>query len=54
MHNCIGKFDYRIANPPFNVDGVKKDRITDDPRYALGIPRNDNANYLGFRTSTQL
>lgn len=46
MHNCVGKFDYCIANPPFNVDGVKKDRITDDPRYALGIPRNDNANYL--------
>ena len=45
-HNCIGKFDFCMANPPFNVDGVKKDRITDDPRYSFGIPRNDNANYL--------
>jgi type I restriction enzyme M protein len=46
MHNCIGKFDFCLANPPFNVDGVNKERITDDPRYSLGIPRSDNANYL--------
>ena len=46
LHNSINKFDYVMANPPFNVDGVDKERIKDDPRYALGIPRNDNANYL--------
>ncbi|WP_304036207.1 HsdM family class I SAM-dependent methyltransferase, partial [Mesonia mobilis] len=46
MHNSIGKFDFCLANPPFNVDGVRKDRINDDPRYSLGIPNTDNANYL--------
>lgn len=41
-----GKFDFVMANPPFNVSGVDKDRIADDPRFALGIPTPDNANYL--------
>ncbi len=45
-HDSVGKFDFVIANPPFNVDKVDKERIKDDPRYKLGIPRNDNANYL--------
>ncbi len=45
-HNCAGRFDFVLANPPFNVDKVDKERIKDDPRYKLGIPRNDNANYL--------
>jgi type I restriction enzyme M protein len=35
-----------MANPPFNVNGVDKERIKDDPRYKFGIPRADNANYL--------
>ena len=35
-----------MANPPFNVDGVDKEKIKDDPRYPLGLPRVDNANYL--------
>jgi type I restriction enzyme M protein len=46
QHNSLGRFDFVMANPPFNVDGVDKERIKDDPRYALGIPRADNANYL--------
>ncbi len=45
-HNSLGRFDFVMANPPFNVNGVDKERIKDDPRYALGIPRTDNANYL--------
>ena len=45
-HNCIGRFDFVMANPPFNVSGVDKERVKDDPRYALGIPRVDSANYL--------
>lgn len=45
-HNCLGKFDYVMANPPFNVDGVDKEKIKDDKRYELGMPTNDNANYL--------
>jgi len=45
-HDSIGKFDFVMANPPFNVSGVDKDRIKDDPRYALGIPTPDIVNYL--------
>jgi type I restriction enzyme M protein len=46
IHESVGKFDFVMANPPFNVDRVDKDRIKDDPRFRLGIPRPDNANYL--------
>jgi type I restriction enzyme M protein len=42
----IGHFDFVMANPPFNVDGVDKDRVKDDPRFAYGVPSVDNANYL--------
>jgi len=45
-HDSIGKFDFVMANPPFNVSGVDKDRIKDDPRFSLGIPGPDIANYL--------
>lgn len=45
-HKSYGKFDFVMANPPFNVSGVDKDRIKDDPRFALGVPSVDNANYL--------
>ena len=41
-----GRFDFVMANPPFNVSGVDKDRLKDDPRFALGLPTTDNANYL--------
>jgi type I restriction enzyme M protein len=46
IHDSIGKFDFVMANPPFNVDGVDKEKIKDDPRFSYGIPRADNANYL--------
>jgi type I restriction enzyme M protein len=46
IHQCVGKFDFVMANPPFNVDRVDKDRLKDDPRFPYGMPRNDNANYL--------
>ena len=42
----VGRFDYVMANPPFNVNAVDKERIKDDRRFALGIPNVDNANYL--------
>jgi len=45
-HKSLGKFDFVMANPPFNVSGVDKDRIKDDPRFKIGVPRPDNANYL--------
>lgn len=46
LHDSIGRFDFVMANPPFNVDGVDKERVRDDPRLPLGIPKADNANYL--------
>lgn len=47
-NNLVDKCDFVMANPPFNVDGVDKDRdyVRNDPRLPFGLPRNDNANYL--------
>ena len=45
-HKSVGQFDFVMANPPFNVDGVDKERIRDDPRYSFGLPNVDNGNYL--------
>ena len=44
--SATGRFDFVMANPPFNVSGVDKDRLKDDARFALGLPSTDNANYL--------
>jgi type I restriction enzyme M protein len=41
-----GKFDFVMANPPFNASGVDKEKIKDDPRFKLGMPSTDNANYI--------
>lgn len=49
-HNAVdklgGRFDFVMANPPFNVSGVDKERLEGDVRFPLGMPRTDNANYL--------
>lgn len=46
LHHSLGKFDFAMANPPFNVNGIDKERIKDDPRFPYGIPRTNNGNYL--------
>lgn len=46
LHESVGTFDFVMANPPFNVDKVDKEKIKDDPRFPLGMPKPDNANYL--------
>jgi type I restriction enzyme M protein len=52
QHNLVGGCDFVMANPPFNVDGVdkNKDSVKKDPRLVLdgtvNLPKNDNANYL--------
>ena len=46
LHDSVGRFDFVLANPPFNVSKIDKDRLADDPRYPFGLPRTDNANYL--------
>lgn len=58
-HKSIGKFDFVLANPPFNVKGKDKNkqlvidpaRLQGDLRYGFGLPltgKNEisNANYL--------
>lgn len=40
-HNAVGRFDYVMANPPFNVDEVVYEKVKDDPRFnTYGIPKN--------------
>lgn len=47
-HKLVGKCDFVMANPPFNVDGVDKSKesVKKDQRLPFGLPKNDNANYL--------
>ncbi|MCB0476755.1 MAG: N-6 DNA methylase [Crocinitomicaceae bacterium] len=40
-HSAFGKFDFVMANPPFNVKDVNYDRVKDDRRFnTYGIPQN--------------
>ena len=45
-HQHEDKFDFVMANPPFNVNRVDRERLRDDPRFPFGMPNVDNANYL--------
>ena len=51
-HNLLGKCDFVMANPPFNVDLVDAERIKGDPRLPFGLPgvnkdkKVSNGNYL--------
>ncbi len=51
-HELIGKADFVMANPPFNVDEIDADKIKSDPRLPFGLPSvNDkgkvsNGNYV--------
>jgi type I restriction enzyme M protein len=47
-HNLLGKCDFVMANPPFNVNKIDKDKeyVKTDPRLPFGLPKADNGNYL--------
>ena len=54
-YDSMGKFDYVMANPPFNVSAVKESTVKNDERfYKYGLPKTkskkddkiSNANYL--------
>jgi type I restriction enzyme M protein len=46
LQDSVGRFDFVLAKPPFNVSKIDKERLAGDPRYPFGIPRTDNGNYL--------
>lgn len=46
IHDSVGKFDFVMANPPFNANGIDKDRIKNDRRFSQGMPNVDNGNYI--------
>jgi len=51
-HNLVGRCDFVMANPPFNVDLVDAERIGKDPRLPFGLPgvnkarKVSNGHYL--------
>ena len=51
-HELLGKADYVMANPPFNVDEIDADKIKIDPRLPFGLPgvnkkdKVSNGNYV--------
>ena len=45
-HKLLGRFDFVMANPPFNESGVDRERLKGDKRFPFGLPTTDNANYL--------
>ncbi len=50
-HKLIGRFDFVMANPPFNQSEVDRAKLINDAgkvdaRFPLGLPTNNNANYL--------
>jgi type I restriction enzyme M protein len=47
LHDAAGQFDFVMANPPFNVDGIDKSKLEGDTRrFPFGLPKPDNGNYL--------
>ena len=51
-HALLGKADYVMANPPFNVDEIDAEKVRRDPRLPFGLPgvnkkdRVSNGNYV--------
>lgn len=51
-HELVGKCDYVMANPPFNVDMVDAEKVKGDARLPFGLPgvnkkkKVSNGNYL--------
>ena len=51
-HELLGRADYVMANPPFNVDEIDADKVRSDPRLPFGLPgvnrkrKVGNGNYV--------
>jgi type I restriction enzyme M protein len=39
------RFDYVLANPPFNISDWGGERLREDARWTYGVPPVNNANY---------
>ena len=46
IHDSVGKFDYVMANPPFNSKKIDKEKLKGDPRFPFGLPKPDNGNFI--------
>ena len=49
-HDATGRFDFVLANPPFNVNAVDKQRL----RSSLRVPRRWNENDSQLATGNSL
>lgn len=51
-HELLGKAEYVMANPPFNVDEIDAEKVKTDPRLPFGLPgvnkkeKISNGNYI--------
>jgi len=51
-HELLGKADFVMANPPFNVNEIDADKVKNDPRLPFGLPgvnkkgKVTNGNYI--------
>lgn len=51
-HELLGKAEYVMANPPFNVDEIDGEKVKTDPRLPFGLPgvnkkgKISNGNYV--------
>ena len=51
-HEMLGKAEFVMANPPFNVDEIDADKVKKDPRLPFGLPgankkgKVSNGNYV--------
>jgi type I restriction enzyme M protein len=46
-HELVGKADFVMANPPFNVDEIDADKIRRDPRVPYGLPSVNKQGKVG-------
>jgi type I restriction enzyme M protein len=57
-HELVGKADFVMANPPFNVDEIDADKVKTDPRLPFGLPgvnkkdKVSNGNYMSSQASS--
>ena len=52
-HELVGKADYVMANPPFNVDEIDADKVRTDPAVALRFARRQQEGE-GFQRQLRL